>query len=120
VLANSIVNGRFAELHINRRVRDLLSGESAANDGAVLPFFELGLFLLKFSTLSEAFTKWTYYTLIYQLMGSILLGMAIGLAARYSLRYSEENGFIDKKNFLGLIWHDLIRHSFRACFSGIH
>lgn len=33
VLANSIVNGRFAELHINKRVRDLLSGESAANDG---------------------------------------------------------------------------------------
>lgn len=36
VLANSIVNGRFAELHINRRVRQLLSGESASNDGTLL------------------------------------------------------------------------------------
>jgi NhaP-type Na+/H+ or K+/H+ antiporter len=82
-------------------VRELLSGESAANDGAVLPFFELAIFLLKFP-MDEAFIKWTYFVLVYQLMGSCLLGTAIGLAARYSLRYSEENGFIDKKNFLGM------------------
>jgi NhaP-type Na+/H+ or K+/H+ antiporter len=103
VLANSIVNGRFAELHINRRVRDLLSGESAANDGAVLPFFELAIFLLLFPTIEEAFTKWSYFTLVYQLMGSILLGLGIGLAAAYSLRYAEENNLIDKSSFLGLL-----------------
>jgi len=28
VLANSIINGRFADIHINLRLRKILSGES--------------------------------------------------------------------------------------------
>jgi NhaP-type Na+/H+ or K+/H+ antiporter len=48
VLANSIVKGRFADLHVSPIVRDLLSAESAANDGMGYPFLLLGIYLIRY------------------------------------------------------------------------
>ncbi|KAI9026376.1 Sodium/hydrogen exchanger family-domain-containing protein [Hyaloraphidium curvatum] len=48
VLANSIVKGRFADLHVSPTVRDLLSAESAANDGMGYPFLLLGVYLIRY------------------------------------------------------------------------
>ncbi len=43
VIASSLVKGKFAEEHIPARIRDLLSAESSANDGAAFPFVSLAL-----------------------------------------------------------------------------
>ncbi|KAJ3394326.1 hypothetical protein HDU92_007018 [Lobulomyces angularis] len=99
ILANSIVNGRFAELHIHPRVRQLLSAESASNDGCVFPLFQLAYFLMKFS-MAEAFLHWSYATILYEIIGAAILGAIIGYVSRISLRSSEKNNWIDKKNFL--------------------
>lgn len=99
VLANSIVNGRFADLHIHPRIRSLMSAESAANDGAVAPFFSLAALLLTFPV-GEAFAKWTYLVVLYQLGVAVILGFVIGRLAHVSLKYSEQHNWIDKKNFL--------------------
>lgn len=48
VLANSIVKGRFADLHVSPTVRDLLSAESAANDGMGYPFLMLAIYLIRY------------------------------------------------------------------------
>ncbi len=39
ILANSIVSGRFADMHIPVAIRQLLSAESAINDGIIASFF---------------------------------------------------------------------------------
>jgi NhaP-type Na+/H+ or K+/H+ antiporter len=48
VLCNSILKGRFAELHVSTPVREILSGESAGNDGIALPLFLLPVYLLRY------------------------------------------------------------------------
>jgi NhaP-type Na+/H+ or K+/H+ antiporter len=99
VLANSIVNGRFADLHIHLRLRQLLSGESAANDGIALPFFYLGVYLIKYSA-GEAIKNWFLNVVLYEMCVAIAFGCSVGYAMRYALRFSEERNYIDKKNFL--------------------
>lgn len=76
-----------------------MSAESAANDGAVLPFFQLALLFLKYSK-AEALGKWASYTLLYAIGGGIVLGAIIGAFARYALKLSDHKNLIDKKNFL--------------------
>ncbi|KAJ2010323.1 hypothetical protein IWW57_006979, partial [Coemansia sp. S610] len=56
VLANSIVRGKFAEAKVPQHVRNIISAESGANDGLGYPYLYLALYLLKFSTATEALT----------------------------------------------------------------
>ncbi|KAJ3078559.1 hypothetical protein HK102_004397, partial [Quaeritorhiza haematococci] len=99
VLANSIVNGRFADMHITKPVREILSGESAANDGVALPFFFLGVALLKYPP-GKAMAYWFAEVWAYELGVALVTGLAVGYVARVTLRFSEERQLIDKKNFL--------------------
>ncbi|KAJ3388983.1 hypothetical protein HDU92_001222 [Lobulomyces angularis] len=99
VLSNSIVNGRFAELHIQPRVRQLLSAESASNDGCAFPLFQLAYFLMKYS-MKDAFFHWSYATLLYEVGAACILGLIVGYLSRTCLCFSEKNNWIDKKNFL--------------------
>ncbi|KAJ3339115.1 hypothetical protein HDU93_008599 [Gonapodya sp. JEL0774] len=48
ILANSIVKGRFADMHVSRAVQELLSVESGGNDAVAIPYFSLGLFLVEY------------------------------------------------------------------------
>ena len=99
ILANSITSGRFADLHIPISIRQLLSAESAANDGLVLPLWSLSVYLYKYD-IKQAFAVWGYKILAYEMILSILLGMVVGLSSRWALYYSERESWIDKKNFL--------------------
>jgi NhaP-type Na+/H+ or K+/H+ antiporter len=98
ILANSITSGRFADMHIPVSIRQLLSAESAANDGIVLPLWALSVYLYKYN-IGEAFAKWGYMILAYEMILSIIFGVIIGLSSRWALYYSEREGWIDKKNF---------------------
>ena len=107
ILANSIVNGRFADMHIPVPIRQLLSAESAVNDGnyqnnsqagMALPFFTISILLFQMP-IGEAFAQWAWQTWAYEMSLAIVLGTLIGYASRYMLRYSETHNFIDKRNF---------------------
>ncbi|KAG9299323.1 hypothetical protein G9A89_013971 [Geosiphon pyriformis] len=101
ILANSVVQGSFAEKHIPTQIRHLLSAESGANDGMGYPFLYFALFLLQSpqDTLS-AIRKWVYIVWGYDILFSVIIGFAIGWTARKLLRMAESRDWIDKESFL--------------------
>ncbi|KAJ1920626.1 hypothetical protein H4219_001184 [Mycoemilia scoparia] len=79
ILANSIVKGRFAEAHVPRNVRDVLSAESGAND---------------------AMAKWFYWIWAFEILLSIVIGIVVGYIARKVLYFAQDRELIDKESFL--------------------
>ncbi|RHZ45610.1 hypothetical protein Glove_668g9 [Diversispora epigaea] len=101
ILANSIVQGSFAEKHIPINVRHLLSAESGVNDGMGFPFLFLALYLLESPrNPNAAISKWIYFVWGYHILFSIVIGAFIGWAARKLLRLAESRDWIDKESFL--------------------
>ncbi|RCH95520.1 hypothetical protein CU097_014047 [Rhizopus azygosporus] len=100
VLANSIVQGHFAETHVPRNIRNLIVAESGANDGLGYPFLFLAIYLLQIPSTSEAVYKWAWNIMGYDIGLSIIIGFVTGYMARKLLRLSEEREWIDKESFL--------------------
>jgi len=100
ILANSVVKGRFAEKHVPPHVRNLLSAESATNDGLTYPFLYLSLYLLDGPSIGTFLGKWILYSWLYQVVLSIVIGIVVGYIARKLLYLAESNRLIDKESFL--------------------
>ncbi|ORZ41596.1 Sodium/hydrogen exchanger family-domain-containing protein [Catenaria anguillulae PL171] len=83
ILANSIVKGKFAEKHVPRHVRHLISAESAANDSTAALFIQFSLYLINLRDGS-----------------GVIYGILVGYIARRALKYAEQNDLIDQENFL--------------------
>ncbi|KXS09771.1 Sodium/hydrogen exchanger [Gonapodya prolifera JEL478] len=111
VLANSIVKGRFADMHVSRAVQELLSVESGGNDAVAIPYFSLALFLVEFyeyfdlhdyklKSLGDVFLKWFLEGVLYEVVLAVVLGFVLGYGARWLLEESEERGWIDNESIL--------------------
>jgi sodium/hydrogen antiporter len=101
VLANSIIQGSFADNHIPKNVRLLISAESAANDGLGLGFVLLPLYLSRFSSAGEGFGFFLLNVMMYQILMSMILGGGIGYVARKLLKLAQRRDWIDKESLLG-------------------
>ncbi|KAL0084383.1 Sodium/hydrogen exchanger family-domain-containing protein [Phycomyces blakesleeanus] len=99
VLANSIVQGKFAERHVPIHVRNIISAESGANDGLGYPFLFLAIYLMHMDV-GPAIGKWAYWTVCYQILLSIAIGFVVGYVARKLLKFAETRRMIDKQSFL--------------------
>ncbi|GAA5811230.1 hypothetical protein MFLAVUS_004662 [Mucor flavus] len=100
VLANSIVNGKFAEKHVPLHVRQIISCESGANDGLGYPFLFIAIYLLQMDSAGAAIGKWAYWIMGYNVILSCIIGFAAGYVARKLLQLSEQRRFIDKESIL--------------------
>ncbi|KAI9487943.1 Sodium/hydrogen exchanger family-domain-containing protein [Zychaea mexicana] len=100
ILANSVVKGRFAEKHVPAHIRNALSAESGGNDGMGFPFLFLAIFLIGEPGTGHAIGKWVYETCLFQIVLSIVIGIAVGWVARKILQWSEKHRLIDKPSFL--------------------
>ncbi|CAH1761333.1 1219_t:CDS:10 [Entrophospora sp. SA101] len=101
ILANSVVQGSFAEKYIPSNVRHLLSAESGANDGMGFPFMFLALYLLqKSNTTGSAISQWIYFVWGYHILFSIVIGIIIGWGAKKLLEIAGSKNWIDKESFL--------------------
>ncbi|CAG8532188.1 8554_t:CDS:10 [Funneliformis mosseae] len=100
ILANSVVKGRFAEKHVPPHVRNLLSAESASNDGLAYPFLYLTIYLMEESSVGKAFGLWFLYSWLYQVLLSCVIGIIAGYVARKLLYLAESHRLIDKESFL--------------------
>ncbi|KAF0492497.1 Sodium/hydrogen exchanger [Gigaspora margarita] len=101
ILANSVVQGSFAEKHIPPNVRHLLSAESGVNDGMGFPFLFFALFLLESPKITAtAVFQWFSFVWGYHILLSIAIGIMIGWAARKLLGLAESREWIDKESFL--------------------
>ncbi|KAI7906455.1 Sodium/hydrogen exchanger family-domain-containing protein [Cokeromyces recurvatus] len=99
VLANSIVQGKFAEKHVPSHLRNIIVCESGANDGLGYPFLFLAIYLLQMNV-GSAIGKWAYWTMAYNILLSIIIGFVAGYIARKLLKYAEQKKCIDKESFL--------------------
>ena len=57
ILSSAIINGRVAIENVEEHVRNLLSAESAANDGLAYPFLSISIYLVLESDTGAAIEK---------------------------------------------------------------
>ncbi|GJP49400.1 hypothetical protein CLOM_g8615 [Closterium sp. NIES-68] len=103
VLASTILQGRFAELHLPAPLRFMLQAESGANDGMALPYVMLPITLILQPSLPHALTHWLAVGCAYQVGVAIAAGMVYGLVARGLLYVGDKYGLIDEPSFLAHI-----------------
>lgn len=100
VLAASVLsNSRFSN-RVPRRLKHLLSAESACNDGVSFPFLYIGLFTLNFPGTGEAFKNWFFITVLYQCILGLSIGLVIGKIFNRVLRFSESREYISEPSFV--------------------
>lgn len=100
VLAASVLSkSRFSE-RVPRRLKHLLSAESACNDGVSYPFLFIGIAALKYSTASESIKEWILITILWQCLVGISIGLLIGNIANRALRYSCTKEMVSQSSFV--------------------
>ncbi|ORZ41598.1 Cation/H+ exchanger, partial [Catenaria anguillulae PL171] len=101
ILANSIVKGKFADKHVPRHVRNLISAESSANDATGALFVQFALLLILHpSKPAKIATDFVLWITLYQNVLGAVYGAFVGYLARHALKYAEKNDMIDMENFL--------------------
>lgn len=100
VLAASVLsNSQFSD-RIPARIRNLLSAESACNDGVSFPFLYLGLSILTRATLGATFKKWFLITVLWQCALGSIVGVIIGHIFNKLLRWSSSREYVGRASYL--------------------
>ncbi|KAF2674864.1 Sodium/hydrogen exchanger [Microthyrium microscopicum] len=101
VLAASVLSESHFSKRVPKRLRDLLSAESACNDGVSYPFLYIGVVALNYShNAGEAFKEWFLITVLWQCAFGIFSGIIIGNTANRVLRFSDGRGYISRPSFI--------------------
>ncbi len=100
VLASTIVQGETAQENLPGRLRNLLSGESGANDGLAYPLVFLPILLLEQPTVGEALGHWITYTLLWEVLAAVFMGALAGYGAGRILRWATQKGNIGQPSYL--------------------
>ncbi|TID30000.1 hypothetical protein CANINC_001512 [Pichia inconspicua] len=101
ILAQAVVGkGKFAK-RVPAHLRNLLSAESACNDGVSVPFVYLALNIILHSGHPGEIAKdWICVSVLYECVFGAILGSVIGYVGRKSLKFAEEHDLIDRESFL--------------------
>ncbi|BFZ58031.1 hypothetical protein PYCC9005_005089 [Savitreella phatthalungensis] len=100
ILANAIVKGRYAEKYVPEHLRDIISAEAGVNDGFGYPFLFLAVALLKVESRGAAIADWFVHVWLYEILLSVIYGVAVGLVARKLLQLSLHHKWVDQEFFL--------------------
>jgi len=99
VVSSTIVTGNMAEEKLPARLRNLLSGESGANDGLAYPFVFLCILMLERPP-SEALVHWLTLTLLWEVLAAVVIGAMLGYAAGWLLQLAKNREVIEQPSFL--------------------
>jgi NhaP-type Na+/H+ or K+/H+ antiporter len=100
VLAASVLaKSKFSE-RVPKRLKHLLSAESACNDGVSFPFLFIGITILNYSSAAESIKEWILITILWQCLFGLTLGLVIGNVANRLLRFSYVRNYITSPSFL--------------------
>lgn len=99
VVSSTIVTGDMAEEKLPTRLRNLLSGESGANDGLAYPFVFLAILMLE-RPASEALVHWLTLTLLWEVLAAVAFGALLGYAAGWLLQLAKNREVIEQPSFL--------------------
>lgn len=99
VVASTIVTGDLAEKSLPARIRDLLSGESGANDGLAYPLVFLCILMLE-RPAGEAILHWLTRTVLWEVGAAVVFGALLGYAAGSLLQWAKDRGNIERPSYL--------------------
>jgi NhaP-type Na+/H+ or K+/H+ antiporter len=71
--------GKYARKHVPLNIRQLISAESAANDGLAFPFLTIALYLMLDSSWRVAITNWVLVGCLCMLIFRLSQGFLINL-----------------------------------------
>jgi NhaP-type Na+/H+ or K+/H+ antiporter len=100
VLAASVLSRSRFSSRVPKRLKDLLSAESACNDGVSFPFLYIGIMALKYSSTGEAIKEWFLITILWQCTLGLVMGLIIGVCANKILRFSDSRSYISQPSFV--------------------
>ncbi len=100
VVASSIVSGNIATESLPRRLRDLISLESGANDGLASAFVILPVLVLQ-SSVADSIANWIVHSLILDTLGALASGAAIGFASARLMVFAEKRKYVEQPSLLG-------------------
>ncbi|KAJ3502864.1 hypothetical protein NMY22_g18440 [Coprinellus aureogranulatus] len=100
IICAAIVGGKFAKKHVRAELREILSAESAANDGLAYPFLTLAMYLTLDGSPGEAIAHWSVIGCLYQVVLGTIIGAAAGLAFSRIIKFSYAHGFIDRESYV--------------------
>lgn len=99
VVSSTIVTGKMAEEKLPARLRNLLSGESGANDGLAYPFVFLAILMLERPP-SEALGHWLTATVLWEVLAAVIIGAVLGYAAGRLLQLAKDREVIEEPSYL--------------------
>lgn len=102
VQIDDLAGGKYAKDHVPEKLRNILSAESAANDGMAYPFLTLSLYLILDSSWRSAIKDWiligclckfeclltlacVHVALIDQVILGVIIGAVLGIDYLYSI-----------------------------------
>ncbi|OZJ04209.1 hypothetical protein BZG36_02973 [Bifiguratus adelaidae] len=75
--------------------------DTGVNDGMGFPFLYIAIYLLQYpDNVGTAVGKWFYFTWLFQIGGSCVIGLVVGFISRKILQFCEDRNLIDKPSFL--------------------
>ncbi|KAG6829126.1 hypothetical protein H0H92_005600 [Tricholoma furcatifolium] len=95
-----VAGGKYAKKHVPLNLRQILSAESAANDGLAFPFLSISLYLILEHTRGEAIELWVLVGWLYQVIMGVVIGAILGLMFSHVMKFSLRKGFIDRESYV--------------------
>lgn len=96
VLSASVIGeARFSQ-RIPKRVRHLLAAESGCNDGSSFPLLYAALYAATSRSAAHGIRQWLTDMLLWQCLSAIVIGIAVGLVANKTLKFSETRGYVQE------------------------
>ena len=100
VLATSIIASNFAEENIPVRVRNMITAESASNDGLAYVFVLLPVVAMGKHDLPLG--EWAKEILLWQNIGAIILGVGLGYGTGKAFRYFHKKESMVTKSLMAI------------------
>ncbi|KAF8070225.1 Cation/H+ exchanger [Lyophyllum atratum] len=100
IICAAIVGQSYAKKHVPLNLRQILSAESAANDGLAFPFLTIALYLTLDSTRRAAVGHWFLIGWLYQVIMGTVIGALLGLMFSHLMKFSNKRGYIDRESYV--------------------
>ncbi|KAF8638220.1 hypothetical protein AX17_002369 [Amanita inopinata Kibby_2008] len=100
IICAAIVGGKFARMHVPLNLRQLISAESAANDGLAYPFLTFAIYLTIDRTSREGLSDWILVGVLYQVILGVVIGALLGYLFSRVMKFSHQKGLIDRESYV--------------------
>lgn len=100
IVCAAIVGGKYARKHVPLKLRQIISAESATNDGLAFPFLSISLYLTFDPDCVTAVRHWLLVGCLYQVILGTILGTILGLMFSRLMKYFHRCEFLDRESYV--------------------